>query len=84
MGRTKVVVDLRADPVPPQLDLEAAIAASWSEDPGHGKAVIAEDGREICSPLQFEEPADIEPAQDMMMIMERRIVEKIMRARAVV
>lgn len=76
----KVVVHPR--PVkerPRQLDLEDLIAlAGWDpKDPGVGRAVIAEDGREILNPAKFEEPADIEEGQDMMLVLERRIMQKL-------
>lgn len=64
-----------------QLDIEDAIVrAGWDqEDPGQGVAVIDRFGREVVNPARIEEPAGIDAGQDMMAVMERRIIERLQR-----
>lgn len=64
-----------------QLGIEDAIVrAGWDkDDPGLGVAVIDQYGREVANPARIEEPAGIDAGQDMMAIMERRIIERLQR-----
>lgn len=83
MAKVRIDKRLEAEPVllagEGQMDLEEAIkAAGWDAgDPGRGRAVILTDGRELVSSAQFEAPADIDPAQDMFAVMEKRIMDRL-------
>lgn len=83
MDKVRIDRRLEATPKPQvgdQLELEDAIRlAGWSDDPGSGIAVLLDDGREVFSPLKFEEPADIEAGQDMMAVLEKRIIQRLQR-----
>lgn len=69
------------DDLPPRntpFDLEEAIArdGGWDDrDPGLGKAVLLEDGREVLNPVPMAPPVGYTEQPSMFQIMERMIAQ---------
>lgn len=75
--KVKVVIDPligRSDRKPAGADFRSKfLAAGWTDDPGTGKAVLDEHGREIFNPVPMDPPVGFVQEPSMMDLIQRQI-----------
>lgn len=76
--KVKVVIDpppgFNEGPKPAPDDIRQKFyEAGWTDDPGTGKAVLTEDGREILNPVPMAPPVGYVAEPSMMDIIEKKI-----------
>lgn len=60
-----------------QLDIEDAIRAAWTCDPGYGRAVLLKDGREVLNPLPMAPPVGYVAEPSLFERMEQMLSAKL-------
>lgn len=53
----------------------AADAADWSDDPGTGRAILLEDGRELLNPVPMEPPVGHDEEPSINALVERALTQ---------